>query len=331
MTKPVLAITIDTEPDNVWGNGTTTKNSLFLPRFQEICESNALKPTYLVTHEMALDERFQLFAHDVLARETAEVGAHLHAWNSPPIDVNETRSTAHTYITELPENLARAKLQYLTNLLSELFGIKPKSFRAGRWGFNEMVARLLVELEYGVDCSVTPGVSWHTSKGALVGGPDYFGFRVSPYFLDLNDIRRPGSSRLLEVPVTICPAYPPSLMRLDHALEKQSALAAAAIHVLVGQSYLWLRPRPTFLRRGNMLSKMIHVVDWAIENHLPVIEFMMHSSELMPSGSPYFANEGDVNRLYYDLRSLFKYIQSREITGCTLSDCRDMICKSLSS
>lgn len=44
-------ITVDTEGDNLWqwkpGEKITTENSLFIPRFQELCEKYGLIPTYL--------------------------------------------------------------------------------------------------------------------------------------------------------------------------------------------------------------------------------------------------------------------------------------------
>ena len=54
-TLPSFLITIDTEGDNLWARRKviTTKNSLFLHRFQARCESFGLGPTYLTNYEMA--------------------------------------------------------------------------------------------------------------------------------------------------------------------------------------------------------------------------------------------------------------------------------------
>ncbi len=81
-----LLITIDTECDNAWTKTAqlSTPNARFIPRFQELSERFSYKPTYLTSHEMAKDEFFVEFAHDLLRRYTAEIGAHPHAWNSPP-------------------------------------------------------------------------------------------------------------------------------------------------------------------------------------------------------------------------------------------------------
>ena len=86
MNKPAFLITIDTEGDNLWRNRRTitTRNTLFLPRFQALCEKYGFKPTWLTNYEMASDPAYVEFARDVIARGQGEVGMHLHAWNSPP-------------------------------------------------------------------------------------------------------------------------------------------------------------------------------------------------------------------------------------------------------
>jgi hypothetical protein len=79
------------------------------------------------------------------------------------------------------------------------------SHRAGRWGISPAYARALVAGGYLVDSSVTPHVSWAGKKGDPRGrgGTDYSLYPETPYFLDLQDLSRPGTSPLLEVPVTI--------------------------------------------------------------------------------------------------------------------------------
>ncbi len=63
----------------------TTRNANFLPRFQSLCESYGLKPTYLTNYEMASSPSFREFGKEILKRQSGVVGMHLHSWNSPPI------------------------------------------------------------------------------------------------------------------------------------------------------------------------------------------------------------------------------------------------------
>ena len=319
MASPVFVITIDTEGDNIWARPgrVTTENARFIPRFQSACRDHGFKPTYLTNFEMVIEPRFQEFGRSVLKRGEAEIGLHIHPWNSPPLAPGSSDSRPdHNYLFELPDDLLRAKIQHQTKLLTDEFEARPTSHRAGRWGFDGRVARALVEEGYLVDCSVTPGVSWKRHIGARDGGggTDYFGFPSQPYFLDLSDIRSPGRSPMLEVPMTIRSNYRLPIQRLHHAFEVRRV--GKLVRRACGPPFSWLRPN------GKNLDAMLSVVDWAIERKAAVLEFMLHSSELMPGGSPTFKTAEQIEILYSHLKQLFAYIASRGVGGQTLSEFR---------
>lgn len=166
MGKPAFIITIDTEGDNLWQNHDRimTENSRFLPRFQQLCEKYAFKPTWLTNYEMAVDPAYVEFARDVIARDSGEIGMHLHAWNSPPLyDLTGDDWRHKPYLIEYPQDNIREKVIYMTRLLEDSLQVKMRSHRAGRWAFNAFYARLLIEQGYQVDCSVTPRVNWQFS------------------------------------------------------------------------------------------------------------------------------------------------------------------------
>ena len=48
--------------------------------------------------------------------------------------------------------------------------------------------------------------------------------------------------------------------------------------------------------------------------------FMIHSSELMPGGSPNFKTEEDIDKLYEIIENLFSYIQKQGFVGATLRE-----------
>ena len=56
---------------------------------------------------------------------------------------------------------------------------------------------------------------------------------------------------------------------------------------------------------------MLSVVDWAFAENAPVIEFMLHSSEFMPGGSPTFRTVEQIEILYAHLGKLFAHLASR--------------------
>ena len=64
---------------------------------------------------------------------------------------------------------------------------------------------------------------------------------------------------------------------------------------------------------------MKRVAEMSLAEGNDYVEFMLHSSEFMPDGSPTFKNEADIERLYQDLEALFSWLQTRT-QGMTLAE-----------
>jgi hypothetical protein len=64
---------------------------------------------------------------------------------------------------------------------------------------------------------------------------------------------------------------------------------------------------------------MIETVLWAKKTAQSYAQFMLHSSELMPKGSPTFPTEASIEALYEDLEVLFEAI-SPQCVGLTLQE-----------
>lgn len=314
--RPAFIITIDTEGDDLWSRPKTirTENSRFLPRFQALCESFRLKPTYLTNYEMARCPVFREFGREALRGGSAEIGMHLHAWNSPPLDPLTDRDWWHQpYLIEYPGEVMREKISVITDLLEETFGTAMRSHRAGRWAMDTRYARLLADRGYEADCSVTPHVSrvQHPGAPGRGGGSDYRSFPELPYFIDLDDISRPGPSPLLEVPATVMvnTSLPARVLR---ALSGEQTLVRRLFKPLC-PTLLWLRPR-----RGNLRS-MLTILRRALREGRPCVEFVLHSSELMPGANPTFRTAEDIERLYRDLHILFSATRGH-FRGATLQE-----------
>lgn len=300
--RPFFLVSVDTEGDNLWSRPSLirTENAAHLPRFQALCEKHGIRPTYLVSYEMAVCPVFRAFGRALVARGAAEIGAHPHPWNSPPLsDLTGDDATHLPYLTDYPEEAIAAKLRYLTALLAETFGIRPVTHRAGRWGFDGRVAALLVSLGYRVDCTVTPGVDWRGLPGAPggPGGPDYRGFPERHYFLDLANIARAGASPLLEVPVTVrrFGGRPAEALR---ALLPRGTLPRRILDRLFPEE-AWLRPS------GGPPARLLRALRGCVRDRMPHAQFMIHSSELMPSGHPAIPDGAAVDRLYAEMEALF--------------------------
>ena len=314
-------VTIDTEGDNQWDHGRKlgVENIKFVPRFQTLCEKYNIRPTYLVTSEVCEDPYAREIFTGYIKKETAEVGAHLHSWTTPPFLDREGyryNDSNHTFASELPPELLREKLNTLTLQIEEAFGKRPTSFRSGRYGFNDTVARVLAENSYIVDSSVTPFTNWVLTKGAPdgKGGPDFSDKPVAPYMYNFD------GAALVEIPVTVIPTTFP--FNRNHKL---AGLYFGNLHksiLLRGLRKLFYPGQPLWLRpfEWSSLAMFEEVIDEAFRINLEYVVMMFHSSELMPGCSKYRKDEESVEKLYELLEGFYKYLKGKNITSATLTE-----------
>lgn len=299
-------ITIDTEGDDLWswkeGKKIRTENVQFLPRFQSKCEEYGFFPVWLTNYEMIESPKYVKFITDVEERRAGELGMHLHAWNSPPFYNLQGDGSGNPYLIEYPYEIMSEKIQYLTDLIHDRTGIQPISHRAGRWATNQDYYDLLIKYGYKVDCSVTPFMNWSSCAGRTRGsvGTDYTASPVEPY--DINS--KVCEDVILEVPVTTI--HKRAFIMPDSF--KIKSIGKSILNV-VRPCVLWIRPN------GRNLNQMRYVIENA---HADYLMFMIHSSELMPGGSPNFKTNGEIETLYKHLDILFRDLVSRGYEGCTL-------------
>lgn len=315
--KPYFLITIDTEGDDLWARPRriTTRNAACLPRFQALCEAYGLRPTYLTDYEMAVSPQFREFGKDLLGRNAGEIGLHLHAWNSPPLHPLTDDDFHHQpYLAEYPEPVIREKVRFMTCLLEDTFGVKMVSHRAGRWRLSGAYARILADCGYRVDCSVTPHVTWRGKPGDPrgEGGSDYSLFPERAYFLDLDDVSREGASCLLELPMTILSRRRPLSRLLPSSLRSAPIVRWAFDRLLPAD---WLMPT-----RWNR-ERLPTVLPRVLREGRAYAELAIHSSELMPGGSPNFRDEREIEELYERLAALFTHA-AESFEGATLAEYR---------
>jgi hypothetical protein len=161
-------------------------------------------------------------------------------------------------------------------------------------------------------------VDWRSTKGDPdgAGGTDYRGFPERQYWMSERNIALPGTSSLLEIPMTIINQSPALLTRATQACERISDLPSRARRYIWPVD--WLRPD------GANLTSMLRILDVAISQNRPYVEFMTHSSELMPGGSPYFPTVESVEKLYRDLNELFSHAV-KHFCGSTLTEFHDRV------
>lgn len=302
-------ITIDTEGDNLWSWSTgckiKTDNTKYLLRFQKLCEDYGFKPVWLTNYEMISDSQFVDFACNIVENNMGEIGMHLHAWNTPPIIAlkNSNSIDDKGYLIEYPEEVMDKKIKTMTDLITDRIGIKPITHRAGRWAMNDKYFELIAKYGYKVDCSYTPHVNWQSSKGENIGGCDYSRMPEGEQYI--NTV----FGNILEVPVTIRTGnyfIPPDKLTLRNIYRWGRRIYK--------NEATWIRPN------GYNLKSMIKLSNEIIENpNDKYIMFMLHSSELMPGGSPTFKSSESIENLYNTINILFKRIAD-DCKGITLKE-----------
>lgn len=290
-------ITIDVEGDNAWATPEVmeTKNARFIPRFQELCEKYALKPTYLTNYEMARDPFYQEFAKDVHSRGEGEIGMHLHAWDTPPLEpISDRDWYFQPYIIEYSRELIFAKVETMTKLIEDTFGVHPISHRAGRWAWDDTLHEALLTHGYRVDCSLTP--YWDWGKGRFQPGSKIDGLRHFDTPAHAHRMELKGKTGLLQVPFVSLP-----VKGIGSGLRRGLPFKPPLVQRLIDRFCVSPSLRPCV----NSLDQMKLVLAEARSTGRDYVEFMIHSSEFMPGGSPYYPTEQAVDALFDDLEGLF--------------------------
>jgi len=315
-----LVVSLDTEADDQWRHGTPLScgNVEYWQAFQALCEAHDILPTYLLTSEMAENRRAAAALGQWVVDGRAEAGAHLHSWTTPPfVDAAGLRfnDALHVFERSLPDDLLRAKLETLTRQIAEGVGVRPLCYRAGRFGIGQSSARILAELGYVADSSVTPLVSWRDEslRSAQGEGPDFRRHSAAPFV-----IAGSGQPGLLELPVTVILT---SRWVRRHPAFTQAYLSRPAR----GVSWLLHRgrshPEPTWLRPfPHQNVGDLKRVWWAAQQEgLPTAVMMFHSSELMPGASPYRPTRRSVTGLLATLDEFFRFVVRAGGTPVTMS------------
>jgi len=301
--EPRLLVTIDTECDKS-SNWRTASPLTFrgvteaIPaRLQPLFARFGIRPTYLVSPEVMTHPESVATLKSL--RDT-ELTTHLHGdYIVPRIKSWDFAGTITDEMQwEYGADLERAKLETLTELFRQQFGHQPLSFRAGRFGAGPHTGRILQDLGYLIDSSVTPHICWTSRQGEK--RPDYRGYPEMPYTLGAEgDIARPGTGGLLELPVTVLPT---GTVRANNPAEP-----------------VWFRP---WYSDADTLCRVLdHVLDQPPVNgvHRPLV-MMFHNVELLAGASPYPQTETEVQRYLDMMARVFDRAAQRGVKACTMAE-----------
>lgn len=286
-TGPSLLVGIDTEGDNQWDAAAranqTFENIYALPRLHALFARHGVRPTYVITYPVASDPRSADTLGTLLAGGDCEIGAHHHAWETPPCTLEDVRR--HPYASMLSGEQFSAQLSSLTRAIRSAVGTSPVSYRSGRFGFAAEHVPALEREGYLVESSVAP-LFYETHKG----GPEFVEAPLRPYFLAYDNASRPGTSGLLEVPVsTALNRRLPRALQFAYARAPRPYSTKRVLRLLGLLRLRWLRPS------YSSLEDMVSLARDLVRSGEPVLNLLFHSSEAIVGGSPYNRTQGELD------------------------------------
>jgi hypothetical protein len=300
-TPPAVLMGVDTEADDQWSaegrRRLSVRNAERLPALQALCDAFGVRPSYLITHEMATRAQSADVLRGLAREGRCEIGAHLHPWTAPPFRPEDL--AGHTYPHNLPAELLERQLTDLAATIAGELGVRPTTYRAGRNGFDGASLPILERLGFTVDTSVDPLFN-ERSKG----GMDFAGAPLVPYHPDYRDVRRSGSSRILEVPISAATS-PPLPKRAEALYARLRPIPWRGALRRFGLKAVWLRP--SYAALPDMLAFSSRLARAGV----PCFNIIFHSSELLPGGSPYTPDEASVSRFRDDLKRLLEHLTTR--------------------
>jgi hypothetical protein len=316
MTGPCLLVGIDTEGDNQWDvrarEAQTFDNVYALPQLHTRFERHGVRPTYVVTYPVATDPKSIEIIRYLQLRGTCEIGAHHHAWETPPCDENDARR--HAYASMLPHARFEEQLRALTSAIHDAAGERPVTYRSGRFGLAASHVCALEREGYLVESSVVP-----LFYEAHRGGPDFVEAPLRPYFLAYDSTVRPGSSNVLEVPCSAALSRRvPDRLAWAYARAPWQYQTRRVLRKLGIARVRWLRPSYSSLDDMKALARQL------VASGEAVLNVMFHSSEAIVGGSPYNRTAGELEAFFDRLEQFLAFATGElRATPVTYREFRD--------
>jgi hypothetical protein len=305
-----LLVGIDTEGDNQWDAAAranqTFDNIYALPRLHALFAKHAVRPTYVVTYPVAADPKSGEVLRQLLAGGDCEIGAHHHAWETPPCTPEDVKR--HPYASAIPRPQFEQQLASLTKAITSAVGLAPVSYRSGRFGFSAEHVSGLERQGYLVESSVAP-LFYEAHKG----GPDFVEAPLTPYFLAYDSATAAGTSNLLEVPVSAAlNRRLPKRLQYLYARAPRPYATKRLLRALRLLRMRWLRPSYSSLDDMIALARSLAV------DREPVLNLLFHSSEAIVGGSPYNRTQAELDA-FCDRLDKFLAFATRELGAVPLT------------
>jgi hypothetical protein len=301
---PLVVVIVDTEAEFDWtaqpqrrAQGVTSVKCQM--QTQSIFERYGVRPTFVLDYPVSNTPESYKFVCELYRSGACEVGAHLQPWDTPPL--LETTTDQNSFPGNLPAALERDKLVHLTDTIAENVGVRPRIYKAGRYGVGPATAGILAELGYEIDVSVVPGTNLSSNFG-----PDFSHCGARPYWFGSNPA-------LLEIPLSAgFTGLLASLQQLARLLTMNERLKA--LHVPGVLARLHLVERITLTPEGISFDELRRLTHALLRNGHRVLSFTYHSPSLAPGYTPYVRSSAELREFLRRIEQYFDFFMG-EVGG----------------
>lgn len=300
---PILIVTIDTEAEFDWAGPflrthVSVNNLRNQVLAQDIFDRFGVRPTYFVDYAVATQSDGYEPLLKIANSSRCEIGAHLQSWETPPFAEELSDETSFNH--NLPAWLQAEKLSQLTEAIVSTFGIRPISYRAGRYGVGDEIAWILNDLGYRVDMSVLPGIDLRRRHG-----PDFRQAPDCPYWFGPN-------KTMLEIPMTAAcvgligsVGLPKGLdIQLYDRLSRPNYLKA---HVPGVFARCGLLERIVLTPEGTSAAELLRLTRSNLARGRRVFVMSYHSSSLLPGSTHYVRSADDLSRFLGTIEAYLRF------------------------
>ncbi len=302
--KPRFAIFADAEEEFDW-NGPFRRDATATATIAALPEANArfvdagCVPTHMVDWPVIDNPASAAIVRRLLDDGACAIGTQLHPWVNPPFDEDVTPH--NSYLGNLPHALQRAKLAALTEKIEAVLGVRPKIYRAGRYGIGEHTAGLLDEAGYRLDVSVRSRFDYRAQ-----GGPDFLDHPLWPWRV---------TPRLAELPLTTVFTGPLRRWPALHGDSKWNSLLSRG-HLL---------DRVPLTPEGVPLVSALAAIDRALDDGHQIFSLSFHTPTLVPGHTPYVRDAADLRTFWAWWDGVFAHFAQRGITGIGADEILDLL------
>ena len=301
-----FTVMVDTEEEFDWRAPLSSANRSVtaiaaLPEAHRRFADSGVPLTFLVDHPVATDPTAIEIVRRLIEDGRSAVGTQLHPWVNPPLD--EAIVPRNTFVGNLPATLEAAKLDILTDAITTGFGIRPRIYRAGRYGIGPATLQLLHDRGYRIDSSMRSAYDY-----SLEAGPDFaaipnHAFRCGP------------GNAMVELPLTtvftgLARSGGVPLYRALGRLPRGRGLFART----------HLMSRVALTPEDMPVADALEGVAVALGQGVRLLNFAFHSPSLVPGHTPYVRDRDDLKRFYLWWDIVLADLSRRGVRAASLDD-----------